>query len=188
MGGGAVLVKPGRLLPFALAAVAVVIVAVLVVSHAPSGGGGSSDLQLLAEKLSRLDGISAVRVVTGEEAVRLVTGIHFDPHAFHPRDAVIILYSDGSRLWVTRVDDACDLVERMAERMRVLADRLPYTAPRAERVDGTTFYVSLDKRDGSVHIFWCEPRSELAVWLEARSSEMLREGLHEIIRVLGEPG
>ncbi len=178
--------KPGRLLPFAIAAVAVIIVAVLVVSHAPGNEGGG--LGLLAEKLSRVDGVSAVRVVTGEEAVSTVTGIHFDPHAFHPKDALIILYSDGSRLWITRVNDACSLVERMAERMRLMADRLPYTAPRAERVDGTTFYVSIDKRDGSVHVFWCEHHGDLAVWLEARSGEMLREGLHEIIRVLGGAG
>jgi len=102
--------------------------------------------------------------VSGSEAVRLVRGIHWEPGRVTVERAVVVFYSDGSILWASYVGGAaCSLAERMAEKMTVYESELPYTAPAPHRVGGVTVYLTLDKRDESLHAFWC--RGGLVVWV-----------------------
>ena len=112
-----------------------------------------------------LGGYRLEAIVTGEKAVEMVSRIHWEP--IRVDDAVIARYGSdtGFIVWVARVHDACRLVHMMAEKMRKYADMLPYTAPTNITHGGITFYVSIDKRNGSRHIFWCE--DGYVIWLQA---------------------
>ena len=110
-------------------------------------------------------GYSVEEVVSGDEALAMVKGIHWEPDMVKAERTLIVVYSDGTRLWIVDTGgDACSLVAMMAKKMAMYQDRLPYTAPVEHSIGGTTVYMSLDKRDGRLHVFWCS--GSLAVWAE----------------------
>jgi hypothetical protein len=88
-------------------------------------------------------------------------------------------YPLAARLWVAKSSEACRLVERMAEKMREYASMLPYTAPIPAEHDSVTFYVSLDKRDGTLHVFWCE--SGYVIWLHVYEPSIAMEAVKEVV-------
>ncbi len=133
-----------------------------MVNKGARGAVSASSMPLPPETLA---GYRLAGVITGPKAVRMVSSIHWEP--IHVDDAVIARYGSDSGfiVWVARVPGACRLVKLMAEKMRRYADMLPYTAPANITHGGITFYVSIDKRNGSRHIFWCE--GDYVIWLQA---------------------
>ncbi len=108
-------------------------------------------------------GYHVVAVINGSRAVEAVKKLHMNPGHIDVVEAYIVKYSDGTILWISRVrGDACEAVKRMAEVMTRLASMLPYTAPTKHVIGGVEVYLTLDKRDGSIHAFWC--RGDYSVW------------------------
>lgn len=171
----------GRPVVLAAAVLAAAAAAVLLM-----GSGGGSDGQAAVGGLFYPEtlpgGYSVEKVVSGDEALAMVKGIHWEPGMVRAERALIVVYSDGTRLWIVDTGgDACGLVARMAEKMRMYQDRLPYTAPVEHSIGGTTVYMSLDKRDGRLHVFWCS--GSLAVWAELGASAYTGQGA--ALEVLG---
>ena len=127
-----------------------------------------------------LAGIPLARHVSGEEAVKTVVGIHWEKVPVE-KAAIAEYGSNGRlyfRLWVAVVNDPCRLVDEMAEKMREYASVLPYTAPRP--INHTVlFYVTIDKRDGTLHVFWCEP--PYVIWLHIYDRRLTLEALREVV-------
>ena len=114
-------------------------------------------------------GYTVAQIVSGQDAVELVKSIHWNPAAINASKALIIVYSDGTRVWITEVKgDACSYVALMAGKMRAYSNQLPYTPPAPHTIGQTTVYLSMDKRDGRLHAFWCKNR--LVIWAELGAS------------------
>jgi hypothetical protein len=127
-------------------------------------------------------GYSIVSVVSGRDAVRLVSSIHWNPSRIPVVDAVVVEYGDGTRLWVARVSGSgCSVVERMASKMIMYAHQLPYTIPVPHTIDDKMVYLSLDRRSGGLHAFWCS--GDLVVWVELGRGGL--EVLSYIVRYYG---
>ncbi len=143
------------------AALAVLAAAALVVLLAWGHPGGSA--WSYPQKLP--DGARPVEVVVGEKAVEATKGIHWEPGAIKIKDAAIVTYSDGTRLWLSYAGDkACELLDMMARQMTLHQEELPYTAPMSHTVEGVKVYISFDKRTPKIHIFWC--RGGMDAWAE----------------------
>ena len=127
-------------------------------------------------------GYSVVKVVSGREALALVKGLHWNPSAVEASEAVIVVYSDGTRAWIVRtMGDACSYVDRMAKKMAIYTSQLPYTPPVPHLIADTKVYLTLDRRSQRLHAFWC--RSDLAVWVELGASGI--NGLEELVKEIG---
>ncbi len=127
-------------------------------------------------------GYPVIRVITGKKAASLVASIHWSPSRIPVVDAIIVEYSDGTRLWAVTVnDDACQVASRMAEKMRIYESQLPYTAPVLHSIGDTQVYLSMDKRTGGLHAFWC--RGNIVAWVEVGSSGL--NGLTTLIESVG---
>ncbi len=168
-----------RRLAAILAAVATLaaIVAFVILS---TRQGGTSAANAGVPVPRSLAGVPLVRLLEGEEAVRTVVGIHWEKIPIE-RAAIAEYGADDRlyfRLWVAVVRDPCRLVEAMAEKMREYAGMLPYTAPQV--INHTVrFYVTLDKRDGTLHVFWCEP--PYVIWLHIYDSKLALQALREVV-------
>lgn len=146
--------------------VAAILLAVLVLATTPQLN--QSEKATVPERLP--DGTPAIRIVRGEEAVRLVRSIHWSPSRIGVVDAAIATYSSGARIWVAvTTTDPCRLAEEMAQKMSLYAEELPYTTPVSHRLQGKTVYLSLDKRTGGLHAFWCT--GHRLVWVELPPSQ-----------------
>lgn len=128
---------------------------------------------------SRLPGgYEPVSVLKGEKAVAATRGLHWNPSDIPVRESVIVTYSDGTRLWVSRVDgDACKVLSRMVNAMEMHEAELPYTAPIRHNVAGTPVYFSMDKRTGGLHALWCS--DDLVIWVQLGASGL--DGLRAIV-------
>ena len=131
-----------------------------------------------------LAGYKLARLVTGEAARNIISRIHWEP--VEVENAAIAVYGNRSKgfiVWVARVKGACRLVERMASKMAEYEHQLPYTAPQRVTHGGITFYISVDKRNGSRHIFWCE--GEYVIWLQAAgvTSDQLLDAIVKLVNL-----
>ena len=123
-------------------------------------------------------GYRPVSVLRGGEAVEATRGLHWSPGDIPVEKAVVVTYSDGTRLWVSRVrGSACEAVAKMAQAMAMHASELPYTAPIRHTVDGIPLYFSMDKRTGGLHAFWCS--NGLVIWAQLGASGI--KGLEYIV-------
>jgi len=117
---------------------------------------------------------TVARLLSGKEAMHVSSAIHWNPGkvAENIKDAIIVDYTDGTRLWATRVrGDACGLVERMAEKIAMHEDRLPYSRPFMHTIGNVTVYFTVKTLAPGVsqlHAFWC--KDNLVVWVEFGSS------------------
>ena len=141
-----------------LAALAAVALVVFLVRGHPGGSAWSYPQRLP-------DGARPVEVVVGEKAVEATRGIHWEPGMIEIKDAAIVTYSDGTRLWLSYAGSrACELLDMMARQMTLHQEELPYTAPMSHTVEGAKVYISFDKRTPKLHIFWC--RGGVDAWAE----------------------
>ncbi|OWJ54960.1 hypothetical protein [Pyrodictium delaneyi] len=164
-----------KLLLLAVATAVVVAAAAIFILHTSEGLGGQASAEGIYYPEMLPGDYTVERIVSGEEALAAVKGIHWEPGMVKAKKALIVVYSDGTRLWIVDTgDNACELVDRMAEKMKTYADQLPYTAPFSHEVAGVTVYISQDKRDGRLHVFWC--RGSLAVWAELGAAAYARQG------------
>ncbi len=112
-------------------------------------------------------GYHVVNVKTGEEALRNMAYIHWNPKkvSMAVSDAAIVMYSDGTRLWLSYAGDyACELVNRMAAKMAAYESKLPFTRPILHNLGSYDVYLSRGLRDGKLHAFWCQ--KGIVVWVE----------------------
>jgi hypothetical protein len=112
-------------------------------------------------------GYQVVNVKTGEEAIRDMAYIHWSPErvSIAISDAAIVMYSDGTRLWLSYAGDyACELVNRMAEKMAAYESKLPFTRPILHNLGSYDVYLSRGLHDGKLHAFWCQ--KGIVVWVE----------------------
>jgi len=169
-----------RLRRLSLVFAALAILFGLLAVHAAMSGGGRVDGFRFPEELP--SGATVVNAQAGPEAVSAVKSIHWDPGAVGITDAALVHYSDGTLLWLTAAEDACSLVDRMAQKIALEEERLPYTAPLQLSVDGVKVYLVADKRTGQVHAFWC--RGKLAAWAQLGVNPADHGIVAETIRVL----
>ncbi len=128
------------------------------------------------------DGTPAVKLLTGRDAVETVKSIHWSPGRIGVVDAAIAVYSSGARLWAAVTSsDACSLAEAMASKMKMYEGELPYTQPVEHEINGVKVYLSLDKRNGFLHAFWCKDRT--IYWAELPPSQAIL--LRSIVEELG---
>ena len=146
----------------AISIIAVVVALSLILWH-----------QLLGNKLqypeSLPDGSQVARIISGEDAVRTMRMIHWRPGAVDVEEALIVVYTSGARLWISKASNACMEVEFMAKKMAIYESMLPYTTPSRHNLGGTVVYVCFDKRNGWINAFWC--KGDLVVWAELPPSE-----------------
>jgi hypothetical protein len=151
-----------RVLAAGLLVAVTAVVAVIIASTRSSG-------ERIMYPLSLPGGYGVAASISGEEAVRSVQGLHWNPEKIRVKDAVVVQYSDGTILWAAYVGkDACKLADTMAEKMAVHEAELPYTAPILHSIGGHRVYLSMDKRDGGLHAFWC--RDGLVAWVRLGAS------------------
>ncbi|WP_167827892.1 hypothetical protein [Pyrolobus fumarii] len=138
----------------------------------------------------RLAGYPLLRLVSGDEALRMVKGIHWEPGAIPASGAAVALYGINDkvayRLWIVEVSNACLAVESMAKKIAEYSNQLPYTPPQPHNYGSVTFYITLDRRNGSYHIFWCE--GSYALWLEAYDTSTLMKAVEQLIEFYGSHG
>lgn len=149
--------KPSRrlLLLFIIPALALAAVLAIHTSHDGSGIGYPETLP---------GGYGVARLATGSEAVEMVRGLHWSPERISVRDALVAVYTDGTVLWASYVgDNACSVAASMARKIAEYEEELPYTAPIPHSFGDVVVYLTMDKRDGSLHAFWC--RDGLVVWV-----------------------
>lgn len=138
----------------------------------------SSDLEnFLPQTLA--DRYRIIELVVGEDAIKMTKSIHWNPSRIAPIDAIIAVYDDGTRVWISKIDNACRVVETMASKMQEYEDRLPYTVPVQHSINERDIYLSLDKRSGQLHAFWCI-NEKVLIWVEVGSSGV--DGLLEFLR------
>jgi len=167
--------RPRRHKLLLLAVAAAVVVAAASILYTSEGLGGQASVEGIYYPEMLPGDYTVERIVSGKEALAAVKSIHWEPGMIKAEKALIVVYSDGTRLWIIDTgDNACELVDRMAEKMKAYADQLPYTAPFSHEVAGVTVYISQDKRDGGLHVFWC--RGSLAVWAELGAAAYARQG------------
>lgn len=109
---------------------------------------------------------SIVRVVEGEEAVKASMGIHWNPGGTGIVEAVIVEYSDGTRLWASRTaGDADEYLAAMIQKIQRYEGALPFKVLHKIDVRGVEVWVLMDKNvAGKTHLAWS--RSGLVVWVE----------------------
>lgn len=175
----------GRLTPVLIAAVVAALAAALL--HASHGG----DVELRYP--AALPGnATVVHVFTGERARGMVSGLHWSPGKVNAsiKKAAVVMYSDGTILWLAYTGgDACNLTQRMAEKIKENEQRLPYTAPMPHVYRGVTLYFTVDKRTGGLHVFWCT-RDGIVAWAQlgasaAKSRQAFLDVLDTLITQVG---
>ena len=125
-----------------------------------------------------VEGVKAIKYATGEQAIRMVMSIHWNPQAIKGvEDASVVLYSDGSRLWVTvfgSEEQAKELLSEMVNKISRFEAQLPYGKPIPHTFEGVTVYLIPDKR-GGMHALWASGR--YLVWLELgqKGIDLLKE-------------
>ncbi len=111
--------------------------------------------------------VKALKYATGEEAIKMVMSIHWNPKALKGiEDAAVVLYSDGSRLWVTvfkSEDQALKLLNEMVSKISQYEAELPYGTPIPHAFEGVKVYFIPDKR-GGMHALWAS--GKYLIWLE----------------------
>ncbi len=109
---------------------------------------------------------TVVRVVEGEQAVEASRSIHWNPEGTGISEAVIVEYSDGTRLWVSRtVGDADQYLSAMIRKIQEYEGNLPFKVMHKISVKGTEVWVVMDKKvPGKIHLVWS--KSGLVVWAE----------------------
>jgi len=123
-------------------------------------------------------GYEPVSVLRGEKAVAATRGLHWHPGDIPVTRSIVVTYSDGTRLWVSRVSGgACKALSRMVDAIRVHEAELPYTAPIRHSVDGVPVYFTMDKRSGGLHALWCS--HGLVIWVQLGASGL--SGLRAIV-------
>ncbi len=125
-------------------------------------------------------GYKVYRAYTGEKAVEIVKRLHWHPSEVKIEKAYVVQYTDGTIIWLAYVgsrDKACSDVEAMVKAMYKYASRLPYTPPVNHTMWGHQVYLSMDKRDGSLHVFWCQ--DGYTVWVRVGASGV--KGLQHIV-------
>jgi hypothetical protein len=151
----------------AMVAVAVALVAAAVYAGVTGAAGGASDFTYPKELPG---GYKVARILSGEEAVKTAGGIHWNKSKVggYIKKAVIVLYEDGTRLWIAYTGpNACQLVDRMAEKIAEHEQERPYSRPFQHQVSGVRVYFTVKQLPNGaqqLHAFWC--KGESVVWLE----------------------
>lgn len=162
--------------PILAAALALALMALTLAAARWGGGPGLSYPETLP------GGYRVARVVSGPEALEMAKSIHWNPSAIEITKAVIVVYTDGTRLWITETKgDACRYAEQMAEKIAIYSEQLPYTPPIPHEIEGVKVYLTLDKRNGRLHAFWC--RDSIIAWAELGESGI--QGLKRLIETVG---
>jgi len=163
-----------------LVAVVAILVTSIVISliHREAIVNSSSELENFLPT-TLIDRYEVVEIVTGEDAIKMTKSIHWNPGNIAPLDAIVAIYSDGTRVWISKIDSACKVVEIMASKMQKYENMLPYTVPVQHNIGGKNIYLSLDKRSGKLHAFWCI-NEKVLIWVETGSSGI--DGLREFIK------
>ncbi len=155
------------------------IAAYLLLSTGNNSPGTGYAARLVPDELA---GYKLLHLVEGEKALEIIKGIHWEPGDIRLINAAIAEYgANGSiafRLWVGVSNDACLLVETMAQRMKMYENVLPYTAPVNHTLAGHLVYFSRDKRDSRIHAFWCE--GKYVIWLEAYDMNAIPDALKQL--------
>lgn len=147
--------------------VVVTLLTILVLINSFTKGGTETSKGNFVFPRTLPGGYQVVNVKTGEEAIRDMAYIHWSPEKVRMAisDAAIVMYSDGTRLWLSHASDyACELVNRMAEKMAAYKSKLPFTRPILHSLSGYDVYLSRGLHDGKLHAFWCQ--EGIVVWAE----------------------
>lgn len=173
-----------RLLMRRLSLVFAILAGVFALLAALSAMSGGQSIDGFHFPASLPDGATVVNAQGGPEAVAAVKHIHWEPEAVVIEKALLVSYSDGTLLWLSAADNACQLTSLMAAKINASSKKLPYTPPVAVRVDHTTVYITLDKRNGQVHAFWC--RGKLVAWAQLgvnpEHHDLLAETIKKLVR------
>ncbi len=111
------------------------------------------------------DGAEIANVYSGEEAISMVKSIHWNPGAINVSDALVIMYSDGVRVWVSITPRAGELLDRMMDKIMEYQGRVPFVPAHDLEVSGVRVYLMYDSNSpGKVHALWA--RGDLLVWVE----------------------
>lgn len=131
------------------------------------------------------DGSEAAEVYTGEKAVSMVKGIHWNPAAINVSDALVIVYSNGVRVWVSITPEAGVLLDKMLSKIMEYQGRVPFVPAHDLGTSGVRVYLMYDTNSpGKVHALWA--RGDLLVWTEVpgevRDPTVIIEALVDGIR------
>ena len=168
---------PKPVLAMLAAAVALLVAAVYSAYSSPAGGF------TYPEQLP--GGYKVAKVVSGEEAARVTGGIHWNSTRVGSRikDAAIVVYEDGTRLWIAYTGpNACQLVNRMAEKIAEHEQELPYSRPFQHEIDGTNVYFTVKQLPNGVqqlHAFWCKDGT--VVWVEVGAAGSTAQNLVKLL-------
>ncbi len=111
------------------------------------------------------DGYEVIEVYSGREAVEMVKGLHWNPAAVNVSDALVVIYSDGVRVWVSVTPQADELLDRMMSKIMEYQGRVPFVPAHDVEVGGVRVYLMYDASSpGKVHTLWA--RGDLLVWVE----------------------
>lgn len=109
---------------------------------------------------------TVTRVLEGEQAIEASRSIHWNPEGVGISEAVIVEYSDGTRLWISKtVGSADQYLLAMIRKIQEYEESLPFKVIHRVSVKGTDVWVVMDKNvPGKVHLVWS--RNGLVVWAE----------------------
>ncbi len=142
----------------------VVIPTALVLAYALTAQTHAGNAVLFPKEI---EGVKAIKYAVGEEAIKMVMSIHWNPQAIKGiKNAAVVLYSDGSRLWVTVFKDgkeAAKMLNEMVTKIERFEAQLPYGKPIPHTFEGARIYFIPDKR-GGMHALWAS--GKYLIWLE----------------------
>lgn len=176
---------PKPLLALLIAALLSPILYTLVLSNTGGESGGSHGF-VYPDQLP--GGYRVAAAVTGAQAANMSAGIHWNPGRVRSeiRDAAIIVYEDGTRLWLAYTgDNACSLVNRMAEKIAAHEQELPYSKPFKHTINGTTMYFTVKQLPNGVqqlHVFWC--KDGIVAWAEIGAAGSTPQNLARLLSTL----
>ena len=116
------------------------------------------------------DGSIVSNVVSGDQAIKMVKGLHWNPEKLVVTNAVVLEYTDGSRIWVTVSDKSNKLMENMVSKIKEYESSLPFKIVHNISISGVSALLMSDLNDPSkIHVVWV--KNNLLVWAEVRMSD-----------------
>ncbi|MCE4598968.1 MAG: hypothetical protein F7C81_02065 [Desulfurococcales archaeon] len=123
--------------------------------------------------------IGVINIYIGDDALSRIKSIHWDPSKILIEDAVIVEYSDGSRLWLAKTSKAQELLNMMINKIKENQGMLPYQLIHKIDVSGVEVYIISDTRFPRIHAVWVE--NNIIAWLEVPFNSRDFDRFYEIL-------
>jgi len=117
------------------------------------------------------DGSVVSNVIYGDKAVSMVKNLHWSPEKLVITNAVVLEYTDGSRIWITVSNMSNQLLKNMVSKIMEYEGSLPFKIIHNITVSGINAILMSDLNDaGKIHVVWV--KNDLLVWAEIRMSNL----------------